>query len=112
MSEPILEVKKLKVNFKIKGKETSAIEDVSFKIDQGMTLGVVGESGCGKSVTATSIMGLLPKYVGKIAEGNIYLQGEDMTKMTPKQLRDIRGNRISMIFQEPMTSLNPVYTIG
>lgn len=112
MAAPILEVKNLKVNFKINKKVTSAIEGVSFKIEEGKTLGVVGESGCGKSVTATSVMGLLPKAVGSIAEGEILLQGQDLTKISDKEMRAIRGDKISMIFQEPMTSLNPVYTIG
>lgn len=111
MARSILEVEKLRVNFKIDKKVTSAVEDVTFKIDEGMTLGVVGESGCGKSVTATSIMGLLPKAVGSIAEGKIILDGKDLTSMKSEELRKIRGDKISMIFQEPMTSLNPVYTI-
>lgn len=111
MARSILEVDKLRVNFKINKQITSAVEDVSFKIEEGMTLGVVGESGCGKSVTATSIMGLLPKSVGNIAEGSIKLDGEELTDMSASDLRKIRGNKISMIFQEPMTSLNPVYTI-
>lgn len=111
MAKSILEVEKLRVNFKINKQITSAVEDVSFKIEEGMTLGVVGESGCGKSVTATSIMGLLPKSVGSIAEGSIKLDGQELTGMSASELRKIRGNKISMIFQEPMTSLNPVYTI-
>ncbi|MGN0340518.1 MAG: ABC transporter ATP-binding protein [Lachnospira sp.] len=111
MAKAVLEVDHLRVNFKINNQETSAIEDVTFKIEEGMTLGVVGESGCGKSVTATSIMGLLPPSVGKIAEGKIILDGQELTAMKPDELRKIRGDKISMIFQEPMTSLNPVYTI-
>ena len=104
MARSILEVDKLRVNFKINKQITSAVEDVSFKIEEGMTLGVVGESGCGKSVTATSIMGLLPKSVGNIAEGSIKHDGEELTDMSASDLRKIRGNKISMIFQEPMTS--------
>ena len=112
MADTILQVKGLSVDFMIDKKQVTAISDVSFEIGKGRTLGVVGESGCGKSVTATSILRLLPKATSKITSGEILLEGEDLTKMTDKQIRDIRASKISMIFQEPMTSLNPVYTIG
>lgn len=112
MSEPMLKVENLKFVFHKNGKNITAVEDVSFSIDAGTTLCVVGESGCGKSVTATSILQLMPKSLGHIEEGSIRLQGKELTGMTQKELREIRGNEISMIFQEPMTSLNPVYRIG
>ena len=89
-----------------------AVDDVSFYLDTGETLGLVGESGCGKSVTALSIMRLIPEPPGRIVSGKILFDGVKLLDLTTKQMRDIRGNRISMIFQEPMTSLNPVYTIG
>lgn len=113
MAAPLLEVNNLKVSFKVNKKITTAIEDVSFTIEEGKTLGVVGESGCGKSVTATSILQLYPKNQCIIDPGSsIKLYGEDLTKMSKDEMTKIRGNKISMIFQEPMTSLNPVYTIA
>ncbi|MPM45462.1 Oligopeptide transport ATP-binding protein OppD [bioreactor metagenome] len=111
-SAPLLEVKGLRVDFRLKRNIVTAIEDISFSIDAGKTLGVVGESGCGKSVTATSILRLLPKHTAKIAAGSILFQGKDLVKLRDDEMRGIRGSKISMIFQEPMTSLNPVYTIG
>jgi oligopeptide/dipeptide ABC transporter ATP-binding protein len=89
-----------------------AVDGVSYDLKEGETLGVVGESGCGKTVTALSILNLIPSPPGKIFGGGIFFQGKDLTKMPPKELRKVRGNLISMIFQEPMTSLNPVFTIG
>ena len=89
-----------------------AVDDVSFHVNESEIVELVGESGCGKSVTALSILGLIPWPPGRIVGGRIIFQGEDLTKIAPQKLRDIRGNKISMIFQEPMTSLNPVYTIG
>ena len=112
MDEPLLKVEGLCVSFRIDKRDIPAIEDVGFSLYKGETLGIVGESGCGKSVTANTIMGLLPKYSGKITAGSVRLKGREITAMTEKQQREIRGNEISMIFQEPMTSLNPVYTIG
>ena len=88
------------------------MDDVSFSLDRGEVLGIVGESGCGKSVTAQSIMRLIPVPPGKIVSGKILFDGTDIVPLSMEQMRSIRGNRISMIFQEPMTSLNPVYTIG
>ena len=112
MAERLLEVKNLRINFILENKQqVSATEAVSFSLDKHSTLGIVGESGCGKSVTASSILGLLPKGVGYVAEGEILLEGRDISKYTSKQMMNIRGKEISMIFQEPMTSLNPVYRI-
>ncbi|MCK5312358.1 MAG: ABC transporter ATP-binding protein, partial [Desulfobacteraceae bacterium] len=89
-----------------------AVDDVSFEIYSGETLSIVGESGCGKSVTALSIMGLIPNPPGEIVSGSIYFQNTNLLDISERKMRKIRGNRISMIFQEPMTSLNPVLTVG
>ena len=88
------------------------MDGVSFSLEAGRTLGIVGESGCGKSVSALSIMGLVPRPPGKIVAGQILFEGIDLLKLPPQQLRELRGDRISMIFQEPMSSLNPAFTIG
>ena len=113
MAEPLLEVRNLKVEFRTRKQALTAIHDVSFDVAPGTTLGIVGESGCGKSVTATSILRLLPKETSRICPGSVVrLHGEDLLSMSDKAFRTIRGNRISMIFQDPMTALNPVYTIG
>ena len=90
----------------------TAVKDVSFSVDKGTTLGIVGESGCGKSVTATSIMRLLPRQYSKISQGQICLDGEDLLAKSEEEMYKIRGTKVSMIFQDPLTSLNPVYTIG
>lgn len=108
----LLEIKDLKTYFDTDRGLVKAVEGVTFHINPGETLGVVGESGCGKSVTALSVMRLLPKPIGRIAGGSILFKGEDLTKASEARMRQIRGNKISMIFQEPMTSLNPVLTIG
>jgi len=108
----LLEVRDLKTYFAIEDGEFAAVDGVSFSVDAGRTLGLVGESGCGKSVTALSIMGLVPRPPGRIAGGEILFEGSDLLQITPSQMRELRGNRISMIFQEPMTSLNPAFTIG
>lgn len=107
----ILEVKDLRVEFLIKGASVAAVEDVSFTLERGKTLCIVGESGCGKSVTATSIMRLYDRQVASITKGTVLLNGRDLVKYTDKEMRDVCGKDISMIFQEPMTSLNPVYKI-
>jgi len=112
MSDLLLDIRNLKTSFFIEEGELKAVDDVSFKIYKGKTLGIVGESGCGKSVTALSIMRLIAEPPGKITGGQILYQGRDLTKIPLHEMRDIRGNKISMIFQEPMTSLNPVFTIG
>ena len=107
-----LSIKNLQVEFKTKDLYVKALRGVSFDIKAGESLGVVGESGSGKSVMALSIMRLIPEPPGEITEGQIFLEGRDLLKNSEKQMRKVRGNRISMIFQEPMTSLNPVFTIG
>ena len=112
MSENLLEVKKLKTQFSGKNGTVTAVDEVSFSVRSGETLGIVGESGCGKSVTSLSILRLIPESAGKIVGGEILFKGEDLLKKTPKQMRHIRGNEIAMIFQDSMTGLNPVLTIG
>jgi oligopeptide/dipeptide ABC transporter ATP-binding protein len=111
MSES-LEIKNLKTSFFLEQGELKAVNNVSFKLSKGETLGIVGESGCGKSVTALSVMRLVQEPPGKIVGGEIFYQGKDLLKLPISQMRHIRGNKVSMIFQEPMTSLNPVFTIG
>ena len=109
---PLLEVENLRVELSTRGGVFPVIDDVSFTLDEGENLAIVGESGCGKSMTALALMGLVPQPVGRIAGGSIRLAGEDITTVSEARLRELRGNEISMIFQEPMTSLNPVYTVG
>lgn len=111
-SDRLLDVKNLQVHFSSDEGTVKAVDGVSFHIDKGETLGVVGESGSGKSVTSLSIMRLIPTPPGRIVGGEILFRGEDLAKKTERQMRRIRGNDIAMIFQEPMTSLNPVYTVG
>ncbi|MFN3344759.1 MAG: ABC transporter ATP-binding protein [Chloroherpetonaceae bacterium] len=108
----LLEIKNLKTYFKTDDGIAKAVDEVSYSIDKNETLGLVGESGCGKSVTALSIMRLIPQPPGFYAGGEILFDGKDLLKLSEDEMRKIRGNRISMIFQEPMTSLNPVYTCG
>ena len=109
---PLLEVRDLRTDFHTDDGVFRAVDGVSFSIDKGRSLGVVGESGCGKSVTALSIMGLVPQPPGKIASGEILFEGVDLLQLPPAAMRDRRGNQMAMIFQEPMTSLNPAFTIG
>ena len=111
-AEHLLEVRNLKTYFDVRGGVLKAVDDVSFTIEAGETLGLVGESGCGKTVTANSIMRLVPIPPGRIAGGEILFEGVDVLKLTASEMRKVRGNKISMIFQEPMTSLNPVFTVG
>ncbi len=108
----LLEVKNLKTYFDTDEGTVKAVDGVSFHLDRGETLAVVGESGSGKSVMSLSMMRLIPTPPGRIADGQILFQGEDLVKKSEREMRRIRGNDISMIFQEPMTSLNPVYTVG
>jgi oligopeptide/dipeptide ABC transporter ATP-binding protein len=112
LNEEILKVKDLGVDFYIEGRVVPAVDGVSFSLSKGETLGLVGESGCGKSVTALSIIGLLPTPPARISKGEIHFKGDDLLRKSPEDMRKIRGKDISMIFQEPMTSLNPVLTIG
>jgi len=109
---PLLDIRNLRTYFSVRGHTAKAVDDVSLSISPGQTLGLVGESGCGKSVTAHSIMRLIPMPPGRIAGGEIRFEGRDLVKLSEAQMRRIRGNRISMIFQEPMTSLNPTYPVG
>lgn len=110
--DKLIELKDLKTYFFTMEGTAKAVDGVDFEIYSGETLGIVGESGCGKSVTSLSIMGLIPDPPGRIMDGEIFFKGRDLTKLTQKEMRKVRGNEISMIFQEPMTSLNPVFTIG
>ena len=108
----LLSVENLTIELDTRAGVAPVIDNVSFELEVGETLSFVGESGCGKSMTALAIMGLLPEKIGRIASGKIIFAGEDLTTATPERLNQIRGNDISMIFQEPMTSLNPVFSIG
>jgi oligopeptide/dipeptide ABC transporter ATP-binding protein len=108
----LLEVKNLKTYFYTDDGVATAVDDVSYDVDKGETLGLVGESGCGKSVSALSIMRLIPDPPGKIVGGEILFKGKDLLKISEKEMQEVRGNDIGMIFQEPMTSLNPVFTCG
>ena len=111
MSDTILDVKNLRVEFNTRGGIVPVLDNLSFSLDRGERIGFVGESGCGKSMTALALMGLLPS-IGRVASGQILFKGQDIVNASTKRMQDIRGNEISMIFQEPMTSLNPVFTIG
>lgn len=108
----ILEVEDLKTEFLTGNGSVRVVDGVDFVLNKGETLGIVGESGCGKSVTSMSIMGLLPKGQSRIAGGDIRFHDQSLLSLSAKEMRQVRGNRISMIFQEPMTSLNPVFKIG
>ena len=108
----LLEIKNLQTYFYVRGHTAKALDDVSLTIQSGRTLGLVGESGCGKSVTAHSIMRLIPDPPGKIVGGEILFEGQNLLNVSKAAMRKIRGNQISMIFQEPMTSLNPVFPVG
>jgi len=112
VNDTVLEIEGLKTFFFTRQGVVKAVDDVSFALRRGETLAIVGESGCGKSMTALSIMRLIPDPPGRIVGGSVRLEGRDLLTLDNASLRDVRGNRISMIFQEPMTSLNPVLTIG
>ncbi len=108
----LIEIDDLKTSFFTSDGELRAVDGVSFEIAEGKTMGLVGESGCGKSVTALSTMQLIPKAAGRVVGGEIRYRGDNLLSFDEKRMRDIRGNEISMIFQEPMTSLNPVFSVG
>ncbi|MFX3675077.1 MAG: ABC transporter ATP-binding protein [Paenisporosarcina sp.] len=108
----ILQVKDLQTSFFTDDGEIPAVDNINFAVHEGEVLGIVGESGCGKSVTSLSIMGLVPSPPGKITGGEILFNNRDLTKLSEKEMRKVRGNDVAMIFQEPMTSLNPLFTIG
>jgi ABC-type dipeptide/oligopeptide/nickel transport system ATPase component len=109
---PLLEVRGLRTHFATERGEVRAVDGVDFSLQRGRTLGIVGESGCGKSVTALSILRLVPQPPGRIAGGEVRFEGEDLLKATAQRMRDLRGDKLSMIFQEPMTSLNPAFPVG
>ena len=108
----LLEVRGLQTHFASERGVVRAVDGVDLRLERGRTLGIVGESGCGKSVTALSIMGLVPQPPGRIAAGEVRFEGEDLLKAPVQRLRDLRGHQLSMIFQEPMTSLNPAFQAG
>jgi oligopeptide/dipeptide ABC transporter ATP-binding protein len=108
----LLEVTDLRTHFFTREGTVRAVDGIDFSVEKGKTLGIVGESGCGKSVTALSIMGLIPKPPAKIVSGSVLYEGRDLTQLSERQLEDVRGREIAMIFQDPMTSLNPTLTIG
>ena len=112
MSKPLLEIKNLSVDFHLRRGVLTAVRDLSLSISEGETFGIVGETGCGKSVTALSILRLVPTPPARIAQGELIFEGEDLLRKTPRDMEKIRGRKISMIFQEPMTSLNPSLTVG
>ena len=111
ITKPILEVKNLRTSFFTDDGEVKAVRDVSFDLYEGETLGIVGESGCGKSVTVMSILGLVQRP-GRVTGGQVLFKGKDLTKVTPEELRHVRGRDIAMIFQDPLSSLNPVLSVG
>jgi oligopeptide transport system ATP-binding protein len=110
--EPLLSIEDLRVEFSSHGRTLPAISEVSLRLDRGKTLGLVGESGSGKTVTSLAVMRLIPDPPGRIAGGRIMFQGRDLVRLTEAEMTRIRGRDISMVFQEPMTSLNPVFTVG
>src|SRR5438552_15127982 len=112
MAQPLLEIQNLSVAFNLERGQIVPVRDVDLSIYPGQTVALVGESGCGKSVTALSILRLIPQPPGKVLNGKINLQGRDLLTLSEAEMRRVRGKDIAMIFQEPMTSLNPVYTIG
>jgi oligopeptide/dipeptide ABC transporter ATP-binding protein len=112
MAEPLLELHELSIGFDTEGGEIRPVQGVSLSIFPGQTLAVVGESGCGKSVTALSILRLIPSPPGKVLGGQVLFEGRDLLALSEREMRRVRGKDIAMIFQEPMTSLNPVFTVG
>src|SRR5262245_13447586 len=112
MAPPLLDIKNLSVNFNLRRGTLTAVQDLSFSLSESETFGIVGETGCGKSVTSLSILRLVPSPPGEIVRGEIFFDGEDLLKKKEREMEKIRGRKISMIFQEPMTSLNPSLTVG
>ena len=112
MNDILLEVKDLAIEYRTRKSLVQAVNGISFQVPRGSTLGLVGETGAGKTTTALGIMGLIPVPPGKVAGGEILFQGEDLLQKSPAEMRAIRGKRISMIFQDPMTALNPILTVG
>jgi oligopeptide/dipeptide ABC transporter ATP-binding protein len=110
--EVLLSIQGLKVYFQVNGKTARAVDGVTYEVCQGETVCLVGESGCGKTVSALTILGLIPRPVGEVVGGRVLFGGQNLLDFTENQMQQIRGNRIAMVFQEPMTSLNPVFTIG
>ncbi len=110
--KPLLEIKDLKTRFYTQDGVVKAVNDVSYSMNSGEILGVVGESGCGKSVHALSMMQLIPDPPGKITQGEVWLDGQDLLTLSEEEMQEVRGRDIAMIFQDPMTSLNPVFTVG
>ena len=108
----LLEVRDLRTHFHTEDGEFAAVDGVSFEVEAGRTLAIVGESGCGKSVTSLSIMGLVPSPPGRISGGSIRFEGRELVGAPAREMQDLRGNGMAMIFQEPMTSLNPAFTVG
>lgn len=111
VKKPVLDIRDLEVSFKTDSNPLRIVHGINLQIEQGETIGIVGESGSGKSVTSLAVMGLLPHPSGYISKGEIYLEGKKISNIKEKEMRKLRGNDIAMIFQEPMTSLNPVFTI-
>src|SRR4051812_44405905 len=111
MAEALLEIRDLAVSFRTESGSVRALDGVSIDVPRGRTVGLVGESGSGKSVTSLAIMGLLPRPAARIDKGSIKFQGRELTTLGQRALREIRGRHIGMIFQEPMTSLNPVFSV-
>ena len=112
VTEPLLDVKQLKTIFRTRSGDVHAVNNVSFSLKPGELLGVVGESGSGKSVTMMSLLGLLPSPPAEILHGTVMFDGRDLLQIMPEALRAVRGGQIGFVFQDPMTSLNPVYTVG
>ncbi|MCB1203027.1 MAG: ABC transporter ATP-binding protein, partial [Verrucomicrobiae bacterium] len=112
MNEPLLEVRDLRVGFQTDHGLLVAVDDVDFSLEGGKTMGLVGESGCGKSVTARAIMRLLEQPSGQVLKGEVRLEGRDLLQLPLEEMRAVRGKEIAMIFQEPMTALNPVHRVG
>ena len=112
MSDTLLSVKDLVIHYETEDEVVEAVNNISFDIKKGEVLGLVGETGAGKTTTALGILGLLPAKVGHVIQGSIELEGQDLLKISEREMRQIRGKKISMIFQDPMTALNPVKTVG